>query len=308
MRRESAAPFVLTGLLIASLTQGQTPEPSQAAFEVASVKPSTPSDVHVWQITGGPGTRSPGQFSSLNAPLGALLLRAYGLRADQLFGPGSLDIDRFDIVAKIPQGATREQVNVMLRNLLMERFSLVARTETRDLTSYELVVAKGGVKMKEAEKAPAGGVPPNSPAAVFGPPKLSIGPDGAPALPPGTPMWVGLGEGGNARIVARMQTTAALANILENRVSRPVVDKTGLMGTYDFNLLYAPDTSRMPPPPPPPTADPAPNQGEGIDAVRDPVPDLFKAVEAQLGLKLEPKKTPGAVLVVERYNRTPSAN
>jgi len=87
----------------------------------------------------------------------------------------------------------------------------------------------------------------------------------------------------------------------------PSVDRTGLTGTYDFNLLYSPDPARtLPLPPPAPVADPAPGPSGGVAEIRDPVPDLLHAVDAQLGLKLEPRKAPGGVLRVERYNRAPT--
>src|SRR4051812_2292112 len=104
--------MALVGMLfIVPIVCGQVTSVSSAtAFEVASLKTSPPSDAHVWQITGGPGTKSPSRFSSSNAPLRALLLKAYGLQPWQLVGPDSLDSDKVDIEAKIPEGSSKDQV------------------------------------------------------------------------------------------------------------------------------------------------------------------------------------------------------
>jgi uncharacterized protein (TIGR03435 family) len=172
--------------------------------------------------------------------------------------------------------------------------------ESRDLPGYELVVAKSGLKMKPAEVAPPG----ESAAAPPGPPKVSIGADGLPDLAPGKPMWTALSEIPNVRIIARMQTSADIAKLLERRLRQPVTDKTGLPGTYDYKLFFAPDPAKTLPPPPPDGASPE----QSSVSARDPVPDLPNAVEAQLGLKLLQTKTAGSVLVVDRYNRTPGPN
>jgi uncharacterized protein (TIGR03435 family) len=86
-------------------------------FEVASVKPAAPQASGIMRSSGGPGTADPERFTYENVTLQALLLRAYGLKNYQISGPGWLASERFDIRAKVPPGATKEQLNGMLRNL-----------------------------------------------------------------------------------------------------------------------------------------------------------------------------------------------
>jgi uncharacterized protein (TIGR03435 family) len=225
----------------------------------------------------------------------------------QLEGPPSIESDRFDIDAKIPPGTTNEQFNLMLQNLLVERFGLVVHRETREVPIYELVVAKGGLKMKAPEKPPAGAqaespvAPGSSPPA----PHLTNNKDGMPEFPPGTPGMFGMPTaGGGLWLTARMQTIARLLSMLQFQIGRPVVDKTGLTGIYDFNLRYA----YIPTGVEPGVAVRAAAAPTGLDSANDAGPDLFSAIESQLGLKLESKKGPVEFVVVDRVNRTPTEN
>jgi uncharacterized protein (TIGR03435 family) len=262
----------------------------------------------IYGLTGGPGTNNPGQISCRNTPLRSLLLRAYDLKTYQLSGPPAIDRDRYDIVAKIPPGSTKGQVDLMLQSLLVERFGLAVHRETRELPIYELVVAKGGSKLKAPEKPAAGQTGPAQPErpADGRPPrvKMTHDRDGNPELPPGAPNMIFFNLNGVAHVSARMQTVAALLQHLEGETGRGVVDKTGLTGTYDFNLFYAPDPSRMVSIGPPPVPEPP----SLADAGSDPAPTLLEAFERQLGLRLEPSKGPVEVLVVDRVNRAPTEN
>jgi uncharacterized protein (TIGR03435 family) len=219
-----------------------------------------------------------------------------------------IESDRFDIDAKIPPGTTNEQFNLMLRNLLVERFGMVVHRETREMPIYELVVAKGGLKMRAPEKAPAGAQA-ESPAAP-GPggrpaPHLTNNKDGMPEFPPGTPGMFGMPTaGGGLWLTARMQTIAQLLKMLQYQIGRPVVDRTGLTGIYDFNLRYAYIPAGVEPGVPVPAAPPP----AGLDSASDAGPDLFSAFESQLGLKLESKKGPVEFVVVDRVNKTPTEN
>jgi uncharacterized protein (TIGR03435 family) len=258
-------------------------------------------------MTGGPGTNSPGRFSCAGVNLKPLLLRAYDLMSYQLEGPPSIDSDRFDIDAKIPPGTTKEQFNLMLQNLLVERFGLAVHRETRELPIYELVVAKGGLKMKEAEKAPAGAQTPPEPSADGGPPNLHMtrNKDRLPEFPPGVPGMLALPVSGGAWVTARMQTIANLLQMLQSQIGRPVVDKTGVTGIYDFNLRFAPESAGAGGAGSAASAEPP---SVALSAASDPAPSLFTAFESQLGLKLEPKKGPVEMLVVNHVNRTPTEN
>ncbi len=108
----------------------------------------------------GPGTSRPGQASYSIWSLRQLLTQAFNIKDDRLLGPRWLDDDKFDIVAKAPAGSTREQVNLMLQNLLVERFGLVFHWEDRESPTYEIQVSKGGLKMKEVTPPPPDAAPP----------------------------------------------------------------------------------------------------------------------------------------------------
>ena len=237
------------------------------------------------------------------------MAKAYGVKAYQVFGPPAIDSEKFDIVAKIPPGTTEAQYAAMLQSLLAERFGLVVHREMRELPLYELVVAKGGLKMKAPEKAPDGAAEPerNADGRTTNM-HMSRDASGLPELPPGFPAMFGFSLNGNQRITARMQTVARLLQLLDNQIGRPVVDKTGLTGIYDFNLFWAGETARVAgagsaASPEQPTVN-----GGLTEPGSDPAPSLEAAFESQLGLKLEPKKGPVEALVVDKVNKTPTEN
>jgi uncharacterized protein (TIGR03435 family) len=318
------------GLLALTMcaARAQTPEASPA-FDVASVKPAAPMTGGriMVRMSGGPGTPDPGQLTYTNVALKNILTAAYNVKGYQISGPGWLDSERFDIVAKIPKGATKEQFQLMLQNLLSERFKLKLHRETKDLPIYALVVAKNGPKMKESPKDdPEAGAaaepPPLPPGGPLGDgPRIKIGKDGMPQLPPG------MGRGGRGgmmmmmngsrmRLQASKQPVSAIAEMLGNQLGRPVVDKTDLKANYDYTLDFAPDESMRPPgmmgamPPPPPTSPdggafggPSPNSSDGPGG-----PSLMTALQEQLGLKLEPRKGPIDLLVIDSLEKVPTEN
>src|SRR4051812_2857226 len=122
-------------------------------FEVASVKVSPPvlstERVFFGPPRGGPGTPDPAQITWSYATLMNLLTTAYDVKAYQVSGPEWLAIQRYDIALKVAAGATREQVRTMWQNLLTERFGVVLHRESREFRVEELVIAKGGAKLKE---------------------------------------------------------------------------------------------------------------------------------------------------------------
>jgi uncharacterized protein (TIGR03435 family) len=304
----------------------QTAENSPT-FEVASVKPAAPitgNRISV-MMRGGPGTPDPGQITYNNVTLKNVLMNAYDVKGFQISGPDWLDSARYDIVAKVPQGATKAQFRLMLQNLLAERFKLTLHREKKELPMYALVVGKNGPKMKESvddvaakdSSAPKGGGPAaDGPLASAAMDKLKMGKDGFPVLPPGaagrsatTMMFVN----GNARLTANRQSMAGLAEMLSGQLDLPVVDMTGLKGNYDYILTFAPEggmgrkVMALGPPPPP--------SGEGgagmpIDSAPDAQtgPSLFVAVQEQLGLRLEQKKGPVDLLVIDHLEKAPVEN
>ena len=331
-------------ILAAAVALGQT-APDTLTFEVASVKPAAPPTPGrmMMGIRGGPGTSDPGQATFSNVTQRMLLAEAYGVQDYQISGPGWLDTERYEIVAKVPKGATKEQYRVMLQNLLAERFHLTLHHETKELPRYELVVAKGGPKLKEAA-APAQPQSADDPAAKDGtgtasaappppppppdaglgpppgggaPPRMLMGKDGFPKLPPG------MGRGGvimmmtpaGARMIGSGQPMSKLADALARQLGRPVVDQTGLKGSYDFTLEFNPEGStggsmggmmRMPGGPggPPPGG----GDGPGANPPEAESAGLFAALQQQLGLKLEQKKGALDVLVVDHTEKAPVEN
>ena len=291
-------------------------------FEVASVKPSTvqAGQRMLVMMRGGPGTDDPGQLTCTNVPLKSILMRAYDVKEYQINGPKWLDTsERFDITAKIPMGATREQFKLMFQNLLAERFKLVLHHETKDLPMYALVVGKGGPKMKEPAEDAATAPPPPSPppgSDGTGPVRLKMGADGMPQLPPGVGkngivMMMVNGNGGmRMRMVANGQPVSALIDTLANQLGRPVVDATGLKAKYDITLDFAPDGLNGPmggmSPPPPPDGGGAVPMASASDGAGGPT--IFAALQEQLGLKLEQRKGPVDLLVIDRLEKVPTEN
>jgi uncharacterized protein (TIGR03435 family) len=301
--------WALTGCIV----YGQT-------FDVASVKPAippTPDGRGMMRIagpSGGPGSKDPGRIRYPYMAMKNILMNAYDVKNFQIVGPSWLDTERFDITATMPPDTTNQQFRVMLQNLLAERFKLTIHRETKELPMYSLVVAKGGPKMKESVEVPAvkdDGEPPTPPPLPMQP---KIGEDGFPILP-----MLGGGRGGlftimmngRARMIGQLQTMQDLATRLTNMLSRTVTDATALKAKYDFTITFSPEGMNgamgpMPPPPPPPPG------GGGSVAVSvaesEPLLDIFGAVQAQLGLKLEPKKGPVELIVIDHIEKTPTEN
>jgi uncharacterized protein (TIGR03435 family) len=298
----------------------QTAENSPS-FEVASVKPAAPITGNAIRVMmrGGPGSPDPGQITYSNVTLKNVVMNAYGVKGFQISGPGWLDSERYDIVAKVPRGATKAEFMVMLQNLLAERFKLTLHREKKDLPMYALVVGKNGPKLKESVDDPApkegdvpkGGGPADGPGAAMG--RITMGKDGFPVLPGRGATAMMLTSGG-ARMNANRQTMAGLAEMLSGQLDLPVVDMTGLKGNYDFTLSFAPEggmalrAGMLAPP-----AGPPPGEGGGgapIASTPDgqSAPSLFAALQEQLGLKLEQRKGPVDLLVIDHLEKASIEN
>ena len=287
--------------------------PASATFVAASVKPAPPPEMGrmMVRMAGGPGTPSPGQITYTNVSLKNVIMNAYNVKGYQISGPSWLDSERFDIVAKIPPGATREEFRLMLQNLLAERFKLALHHDTKELPVYALVVGKNGLKMKESAKEDPAAAPAAGPDA--GPPQIKMGKDGMPQLPagnrPGTMMMMSAGK---MKMQSTRQSIGGLTDMLSNQLGRPVIDETKLTALYDFTLEFAPGdgiimaghAGAMPAPPADggfggPSAGGSDDQGG---------PTLVTAVQEQLGLKLESKKGPVDMLVIDKLEKTPTEN
>ncbi|HEY6340342.1 MAG TPA: TIGR03435 family protein [Bryobacteraceae bacterium] len=302
----SATAGALT-LLLCGAALGQT----KREFEVATVKPAAPSPTGKTMIgrSGGPGTRDPGRVNYTAMRLADLLSSAYGVKTFQISGPSWLSSERYDITATIPEGTTKEQFAVMLQNLLLDRFKIKLHHETKEFPLYELSVAKNGPKLKASVADP--NVNQNDPP----PGALPQGKDGFPQLPPGRKGLFMMFRPDGFHLAAMVQSMSEIAQALSDQVGSVVVDKTGLTGTYEFTLDFAPDgdffqRQGLPPPPPAggngPTAGPTP----GPTAAGDPAeaPNIFTAVQDQLGLKLEKKKGPLDLIVIDQAEKTPAEN
>jgi uncharacterized protein (TIGR03435 family) len=155
------------GLLLLGLVGSAWPVSAQQTtprFEVVSVKPVAATPLGSFRPgsrlvcplngCGGPGTHDPGRMTFTYISLKELIQTAYDVRPYQIEAPSWLESVRFDIVATIPLPATRDEVNLMLQNLLADRFRLKLHRSTRELPVYEMVVAKNGPKLMVAVNDP----------------------------------------------------------------------------------------------------------------------------------------------------------
>jgi uncharacterized protein (TIGR03435 family) len=255
---------------------------------------------------GGPGTQSPGQFNCSNATVTMMVSQAFGLKPYQL--PSAMtDGPKFDVAAKIPAGATREQIKTMLQNLLVERFKLAYHYDKKEMQVYDLVVAKSGLKMKESPPEPPPPADPASPGAPPPPPgRMTIGPDGLPVFPVRRGMTaMMMGRDGLRRITSTDSTMEQLVSTLSSQLSRPVTDATGLKGKYDFTLTFAADTAGTSGGANMSAAAP---DGSMPGAPEVDAPPILAAVQEQLGLKLEPKRGSSDVFVIDHVEKTPTEN
>jgi uncharacterized protein (TIGR03435 family) len=223
---------ILGGILTAGLCAAQ-----ELSFDAASVKLFDPGSRSQIGTTGGPGTSDPGRIHFGRAPMIQLLLRAYGVGVDEVVGPAwirqsGVGGTAYVVTATMPSATTRDQFQSMLRNLLQERFHLQVHRETRKFPSYHLVVAKGGVLLKEAAPDPhtdtAAGSPPSS------------GGDALALLPSGHGCIVSTSSGVE-RIKCQKDSMIEFAATLGRAISRAtgadpavasprVIDMTGLAG------------------------------------------------------------------------------
>ena len=268
------------------------------SFEVASIKPSNPNPT-------GPLGATPyvlpalGRLTAQNTSLRILVMAAYQKQPFQIVGgPTWFNSDKFDINARATDATlTTDQMLEALKTLLADRFKLKLRTETREVPIYALVLARSdgkfGAKMKasadtcpdykvqqqqQLEAIAKGGLQALAAAAAKGDTPCSFS-----NVPQATPGAIG--------IKARGQSIELMTLLLTQLMGRPVVDKTGLKGLYDFELtidlqtilrLYAELGINTPAPA---------NLPEG--------PSIMTTLQEDLGLKLDSQRGPGDVLVID---------
>lgn len=270
-------PSVAFGVLLSTTPHLAAQQPSQTTataplpvFDVVAIhenKSATNMSTVRW---GGDA------FIASNTTLTSLLMSSYGIREDLISGlPGWAESLHFDVNAKVSdpdadvlKKLSRDQRRAMMVAFLNDRFHLRAHIETKTLPVYDLVIAKGGSKLKENT------VPLSN----------STEPGKTPFnLKPGSFMISDSQMTGIAIPVSLFATNLAF------RVERNVIDKTGLTGTYDINLKWTPA------------------EQEGKTDSSDNAPDLFTALQEQLGLKLESSKGPVDTLVIDQVEM-PSEN
>lgn len=280
-------------------------------FEVASVKSnkSGPNMISMRTL--------PTSFNVTNMPLRMLIVQAYRVSGYQLVGgPSWIDSERYDIVAKGPEGSRPDQTPLMLRGLLADRFKLKIHGETRDTPVYALVLARSDGKLgpklskttDDCQKIQEERVAAAKAARGAGPGGLNR--DGQPALPAGMipapgerpictmSMNAGPAAGGGMPVItmrAGGQTIASLARTLSSSLNRQVVDKTGLAGLYDFELQYSMGAQM-------PLTTQGAATGTTPAAPIDDGPTMFDSVR-ELGLKLESERGPVEHLVIDSVER-----
>jgi uncharacterized protein (TIGR03435 family) len=297
----------------------QTPNP-MLQFDVATIKASAPLNRNnrngsalAAGVHGGPGSDQPELLTIGRMTIRGLLLRAFGIKGLQLSGPAWMaegGSGLFDITAKVAAGATTEQANVMLQNLLVERFGLVFHRETTDVPGYELVVAKGGPKLTESTEVP----PPPAPAvSADGAPRAPVGKiendrNGVPQLPAGRPgILTSMSAGNKMFLSGRVQSMTQLATAIEAVLAKPVADRTGLSAKYDFGFGFdandSPEGRRqiaaM-------IAQRAKSQAPAPAA--ELAPSIFTAIQQDLGLRLDQKKISTVIIVVDEVEKAPTGN
>lgn len=241
------------------LADNLVPSPAQPSFDVASVRPS--------QREVGPDYNNqiaytPDGFTGRNVTLKRLIAEAWHCQLDQIQGPPWLNRSEFDVVARMPEGTSREQVSLMLRSLLTDRFHLKLHNETREMRVYELTVGPSGPR---------------------------IHPIGAGAAAPAGSGFHFQGDMRQFADLLALQFSFPAANnptapVRASGPQIPVLDKTGLQGTYDFNVDMRPELGT-----------------DGFTGWK-------RALEDQLGLKIDSQKDNVEVLMVDDALKIPTAN
>jgi uncharacterized protein (TIGR03435 family) len=282
---------------LASLAAFGQSAPAKVEFEVASVKPSPAqpdSQVAIGLHIDG------AQIHIADLSLNDYIYLAYRVKPYQVVGPDWLAGARYDVDAKLPAGATSAQVPEMLQSLLADRFQLKFHRETRDLPVYALLV-NGPLKLKEVQPDP--GDPPTPTSGASRDVAVSGGRNGVN-------MDYGHGSTfafGNNKFEFRKMTMLLCASGLGRFMDRPVVDMTNLAGLYDFTLPLSQEDST------------ALLIRAGISAGVQLPPEAIRLLEGNtdaslfasihdVGLKLDPRKAPLEMLVVDSVLKTPTAN
>lgn len=283
--------FIATGACsllgaIPNQIQQQTQNTTAPAyeFETASIKPNKSGFATFRSGFTADGFRAEG------VPARWLIQQAYGVSDYFLSGLSDwLNNEHYDVEAKMDASIadrlrklTPAQLKLtqqqMLQTLLADRFNLKVHRETKDEPVYFLIIGKNGPKLQEAKTGNA----------------LAVNADGTPAR---SRILLGTAKGGAEEAQAFSTDMKTLTDLLTRQLTRPVLDKTGLTGLYDFNFEWMPDT----------TSTPMTDSPNAVPLPGIPGASLFTALQQQLGLKLEPGKSPIEMIVIDHVER-PSGN
>lgn len=293
MRRVLFVPVVMAVVSATPLAQ----TPANPSFEVASIKENKTGPGGRWGIGVQPG----GRMVATNSPLDSLIIFAHQIQPFQLIGaPDWIKTARYDIQAKasfdIPQalptpGGPPPVPALLMRTLLQDRFKFSAHVESRDMPTFALVMARNDRKLGPNLKATEidCGALMASARATGKPP--------APLQPGQAPPCAMVGSVG--RMTGSSMSMEVLARSLASQLNRVVLDRTELTGLYDFVITFVPDN--LPPRAPGTSADqPIFVNGQSIDPNG---PSLLRALEEQLGLRLESTRGAVEVLIIDRIER-----
>jgi len=303
---------------LGALPQAQDPAATTPVYDVVSIKPSRPTSFGVNADGSMSGAIRRGLrytadgFVAENTSVKSLIQTAFGVGNDRVSGgPDWIDSEKYDIQAKIDdpvvidwlQKLATEERNLvrqrMLQALLADRFKLTVQHDSKELPVYLLIVGKNGPKFRESKSSDPPQTETKGPDASRtpdGPPIFIVGPDGKPrvnpaSIPKGTTQ-MSFGSDGMLHLTGPNTTIPKLVGTLTAQLHRPVLDKTGLVGNYDIELKWVPDQM--------------PIRGSSTDSDVSG-PTLQKAVEDQLGLKLESGKAPIEIIAISHVER-PSKN
>jgi uncharacterized protein (TIGR03435 family) len=298
-------------LLVAGIAFAQTPA-APLTFDVASVKLATldPAKIMAGQQHIGlkvEGNRVEIGLSSLSELIGmAYKIKYYQIQGPEWLGPTG---QRFDVIAKMPEGANKDQVPEMLQALLADRFKMAIHRTSKDSQVYALLIGKNGLKMKEsAPDAPVAAADPDAPKPDTNM-KITASQDKATIT--NSPM--GTVKQSMVDGVLHMEASKMPMTLLIEQLSRfmdhPVVDMTNLKGTYQVVLDISPEDIRnamrsagvaMP-------AGAGGAAGGGADTAAEPGSSVMASLQ-QLGLRLEARKTPLEMIVIDHLEKLPTEN
>jgi uncharacterized protein (TIGR03435 family) len=262
---------VLCSLLVLGAIARQAP--AKRTFEVATVKLMDPNDSVFVTMSADPSIVRYGNLTLRDAIRGA-----YRVNDFQIVGPDWMSSIRFQVDARLPAGATTDQIPEMFQTLLEERFKLTWRREPKETQVYALVVGKDGPKLKSGQTLPPGQA-------------MAMGTDGKPRA-----AVVFGGSLSQMTITAPRASILTLVGIASRFTSRPVIDATGIDGEYDFSLTFAAETDAG-----------LPQSFQGNPALSEPAPSFSEAVK-KYGLRVEPRKDTVDMFVITHVEKTPTEN